>query len=149
MPHLATRSSLRPAWWRWGRPSPSCACASCARARLLGLFVAQPLGVCPSSASGTERREGRRAGARGGRGQDASGGQEAAKPPLSPSSSGRPLPAVPLFRETHQSAPPYFALLLMKVCTCFHASADASLNSSYFRSKKLCGAPGYTCCSCL
>src|SRR5947208_9395904 len=36
-------------------------------------------------------------------GSGASGGQEAAKPPLSPSSSGRPLPAGPLFRESHAS----------------------------------------------
>src|SRR5207244_823131 len=36
-----------------------------------------------------------------GGGQRGGGGQEAAKPPLGPSSSGRPLPAVPLLRETH------------------------------------------------
>src|SRR5438477_2137198 len=41
-------------------------------------------------------------GSNGGKGQDASGGQAAAKPPLSTSSSGRPLPAVPPFREIHQ-----------------------------------------------
>src|SRR6266481_5922843 len=34
----------------------------------------------------------------GGEGSGASGGQEAAKPPLSPSSSGRSLPAVPRCR---------------------------------------------------
>ena len=36
----------------------------------------------------------------------------------------------------------------MNDCTRRHASADSDANSVAFRSKKLCGAPGYACSSC-
>src|SRR5216683_6797540 len=50
-------------------------------------------------------------------------------------------------RSTYPRGDPY--LPLTKACTRFQASAEASANSLYFRSKKLCGAPGYTLRSCL
>ena len=50
-------------------------------------------------------------------------------------------------RHPHPRGDPYFPVT--KACTRFHASADASANSVYLRSKKLCGAPGYTFRSCL
>src|SRR4029077_18635080 len=50
-------------------------------------------------------------------------------------------------RHPYPRGDPYFPLT--KACTRFHASPEASANSVYFRSKKLCGAPGYTFRSCL
>src|SRR4030095_432774 len=50
-------------------------------------------------------------------------------------------------RHPHPRGDPYFPVT--KAWTRFQASAEASANSAYLRSKKLCGAPSYTFWSCL